>query len=290
MNLTQAKELAAKNALKRPDTKGRLGGKIAVVTGGAQGFGLGIAKELYSEGASVVLADINEELACRAAGELGERAVGIRVDVSSPESVEELVIRTVEALGGIDIFVANAGVLKAGSLEELTPEQFEFVTKVNYFGYYYCVKYASEIMKAQHEANPDEWYDIIQINSKSGLTGSKNNFAYAGGKFGGIGLTQSFALELVGYQIKINAICPGNFYDGPLWSDPERGLFVQYLNAGKVPGAKTVEDVKNFYLSKSPIRRGCTPKDVAKAVFYCVEQTYETGQAIPVTGGQNMLN
>ena len=279
-----------KIALKRPDTKGRLGGKIAVVTGGAQGFGLGIAKELYSEGASVVLADINEELACRAAGELGERAVGIRVDVSSPASVEELVIRTVEALGGIDIFVANAGVLKAGSLEELTPEQFEFVTKVNYFGYYYCVKYASEIMKAQHEANPDEWYDIIQINSKSGLTGSKNNFAYAGGKFGGIGLTQSFALELVGYQIKINAICPGNFYDGPLWSDPERGLFVQYLNAGKVPGAKTVEDVKNFYLSKSPIRRGCTPKDVAKAVFYCVEQTYETGQAIPVTGGQNMLN
>ena len=290
MNLTQAKELAAKNALKRPDTKGRLGGKIAVVTGGAQGFGLGIAKELYNEGASVVLADINEELACKAAAELGERAVGIRVDVSSPASVEELVIRTVETLGGIDIFVANAGVLKAGSLEELTPEQFEFVTKVNYFGYYYCVKYASEIMKAQHEANPDEWYDIIQINSKSGLTGSKNNFAYAGGKFGGIGLTQSFALELVGYQIKINAICPGNFYDGPLWSDPERGLFVQYLNAGKVPGAKTVEDVKNFYLSKSPIRRGCTPKDVAKAVFYCVEQTYETGQAIPVTGGQNMLN
>lgn len=290
MNLIQAKELAKKNAKSRPHVKGRLGGKIAVVTGGAQGFGLGIAKELYQEGALVVLADINEELARASAAQLGERAVGIRVDVSSPESVEELVIRTVQELGGIDVFVANAGVLKAGSLEELTPEQFEFVTKVNYFGYYYCVKYASEIMKAQHEANPDEWYDIIQINSKSGLTGSKNNFAYAGGKFGGIGLTQSFALELVEYGIKINSICPGNFYDGPLWSDPVRGLFVQYLNAGKVPGAKTVEDVKNFYLSKSPIRRGCTPADVAKAVFYCVEQTYETGQAIPVTGGQTMLN
>ena len=290
MNLAEAKELAKKNVKKRPDTQGRLGGKIAVVTGGAQGLGLGIAEELYREGACVVLADINEELARASANELGERAIGIRVDVSSPSSVEELVIRTVEELGGIDIFIANAGVLKAGSLEELTPEQFEFVTKVNYSGYYYCVKYASEIMKAQHEANPDEWYDIIQINSKSGLVGSKNNFAYAGGKFGGIGLTQSFALELVAYQIKINAICPGNFYDGPLWSDPVRGLFVQYLNAGKVPGAKTVDDVKNFYLSKSPIRRGCTPADVAKAVFYCVEQTYETGQAIPVTGGQTMLN
>lgn len=290
MNLTEAKNLAKQNVNVRPDTKGRLGGKIAVVTGGAQGFGLGIAEELYREGASVVLADINEELAKASASSLGERAVGIKVDVSSASSVEELVIRTVEELGGIDIFVANAGVVKAGSLDELTPEQFDFVTKVNYTGYYYCVKYASEIMKAQHEANPDAWYDIIQINSKSGLVGSKNNFAYAGGKFGGIGLTQSFALELVEYQIKINSICPGNFYDGPLWSDPEKGLFVQYLKAGKVPGAKTVEDVKNSYLSKSPIHRGCTPKDVAKAVFYCVEQTYETGQAIPVTGGQVMMN
>lgn len=290
MNLLEAKNLAKQNVNVRPDTKGRLGGKIAVVTGGAQGFGLGIAEELYREGASVVLADINEELAKASAANLGERAVGIKVDVSSASSVEELVIRTVEALGGIDIFVANAGVVKAGSLDELTPEQFDFVTKVNYTGYYYCVKYASEIMKAQHEAAPDAWYDIIQINSKSGLVGSKNNFAYAGGKFGGIGLTQSFALELVEYQIKINSICPGNFYDGPLWSDPEKGLFVQYLKAGKVPGAKTVEDVKKSYLSKSPIHRGCTPKDVAKAVFYCVEQTYETGQAIPVTGGQVLMN
>lgn len=290
MNLAEAKEYAKQNIHNRPAAAGRLGGKIAIVTGGAQGFGLGIATEMYKEGASVVLADLNEELAGTSAAGLGERAVGIRVDVGNPESVEELVTRTTEHFGGVDIFVSNAGVLKAGSLEELTPAQFEFVTKVNYMGYFYCVKYASEIMKAQHEADGSLWFDIIQINSKSGLTGSKNNFAYAGGKFGGIGLTQSFALELVGWQIKVNAICPGNFYDGPLWSDPEKGLFVQYLNAGKVPGARTVEDVKEFYLSKSPIRRGCTPEDVSKALFYCVEQCYETGQAIPVTGGQTMLN
>ncbi len=161
---------------------------------------------------------------------------------------------------------------------------------INYTGYFLCAKYVSEIMKAEYEADPSRWADIIQINSKSGLVGSKANFAYSGGKFGGIGLTQSFALELVPWQIKVNSVCPGNFYDGPLWSDPEKGLFVQYLNAGKVPGAKTVEDVKEYYLSKSPIRRGCMPEDVAKAIFYCVEQTYETGQAIPVTGGQTMLN
>ncbi len=289
MNLIEAKEYAKQNVNNRPDTTGRLGGKIAVVTGGAQGFGFGIAEELYKEGASVVLADLNEDLAKTAAASLGDRAVGIKVDVSNPESVEEMTIKTVEHFGGLDIFIANAGVVKAGSLEELTPQQFDFVTKVNYMGYFYCAKYASDIMKAQHEAAPEKWFDIIQVNSKSGLSGSKNNFAYAGGKFGGIGLTQSFALELVDYGIKVNAVCPGNFYDGPLWSDPVNGLFVQYLNSGKVPGAKTVEDVKNFYLSKSPIRRGCTPVDVSKAIFYCVEQCYETGQAIPVTGGQTML-
>ena len=132
--------------------------------------------------------------------------------------------------------------------------------------------------------------DVIQINSKSGLAGSKKNFAYAGGKFGGIGLTQSFALELAPDRIKVNSICPGNFYEGPLWSDPENGLFVQYLNAGKVPGAKTIDDVKAFYLAQVPLGKGCSPVDVAKAVFYAIDQENETGQAIPVSGGQIMLN
>ena len=132
--------------------------------------------------------------------------------------------------------------------------------------------------------------DIIQINSKSGLEGSNKNFAYAGSKFGGIGLTASFALELAPYNIKVNSICPGNFLNGPLWSDPEKGLFVQYLHAGKVPGAKTVEDVRKFYESKVPLGRGCETVDVARAIMYIVEQEYETGQAIPVTGGQIMLH
>ena len=144
-------------------------------------------------------------------------------------------------------------------------------------------------MKIQHKINPGLYFDIIEINSKSGLTGSNKNFAYSGSKFGGIGLTQSFALELVEYNIKINAVCPGDFLDGPLWSNPENGLFVQYLKNGKVPGAKTVEDVRKFYESKVPMNRGCQISDVMKAVLYAIEQKYETGQAIPVTGGRNML-
>jgi NAD(P)-dependent dehydrogenase (short-subunit alcohol dehydrogenase family) len=164
------------------------------------------------------------------------------------------------------------------------------VTGVNYKGYFLCVQEAAPILATQHAARPDYLSDIIQINSKSGLEGSNKNFAYAGSKFGGIGLTQSFALELIADGIKVNAICPGNFFDGPLWSDPENGLFAQYLRTGKVPGAKTIADVRHFYEAKVPMGRGCTTGDVMHALFYLQDQRYETGQAVPVTGGQVMLN
>lgn len=290
MTFEEAKAFAAANVNNRPAYPGRLGGKVAVVTGGAQGFGFGIAQALIREGAQVVVANRSEKSGLAAVEKLGEHAAFAACDVSDSESVKNLMVKAVELFGGIDLFISNAGILKAGALDVLEEKDFDAVTKTNYYGFYYCAKYVSEIMKAEYEADNTKWFDIVQVNSKSGLVGSKANFAYAGAKFGGIGLTQSYALELITWQIKVNAVCPGNFYDGPLWSDPEKGLFVQYLNAGKVPGAKTVQDVKDFYLSKSPIKRGCTPEDVAKAIFYCVEQTYETGQAIPVTGGQTMLN
>ena len=290
VDMTKWQALARENIHKRPAGQGRLAGKIAIVTGSAQGFGKGIAEEMYKEGASVVIADMNEPLAQKVAQELGERAHFIAVNVADEESVAHMVAETVEYFGGLDIMVSNAGVVRSGPIAELEKKDFDFVTSINYTGYFLCAKYAALIMEAQHEADPDWMGDIITINSKSGLEGSNKNFAYAGSKFGGIGLTQSFALELCAYNIKVNAICPGNYLDGPLWTDPEKGLFVQYLHAGKVPHAKTVADVKAYYEAKVPMNRGCLPVDVARAIFYCVEQKYETGQAIPVTGGQCMLN
>ena len=273
----------------------RLDEKIAIVTGSAQGFGQGIADEMLKQGANVTIADLNIELASANSDKMNElygknKTIACKADVSSEEAVADMVYDTALAYGGLDVFVNNAGIAIAGALEEMTVAKFDLVTKINYTAYYICAKFASRIMKIQHKFAPSYMMDIIQINSKSGLSGSKNNFAYAGSKFGGIGLTQSFALELVGYNIKVNAICPGNLLNGPLWSDPVKGLFVQYLNAGKVPGAKTVADVREFYESKVPMHRGCEIIDVARAILYIIEQEYETGQAIPVTGGQNMLN
>jgi rhamnose utilization protein RhaD (predicted bifunctional aldolase and dehydrogenase)/NAD(P)-dependent dehydrogenase (short-subunit alcohol dehydrogenase family) len=274
---------------------GRFHGRVALVTGAAQGFGLAIAADLVAEGGHVVLADLNATLAEDNASRLETRfapgrATALAMDVTDERSVSDGFHATVERYGGIDLLVSNAGVLRAGSVAAQPLAEFDLVTKVNYRGYFLAVRFATPILARQHDARPDYWGDIIEINSKSGLAGSSRNSAYAGSKFGGIGLTQSFALELVGKGIKVNAICPGNYLDGPLWSDPDNGLFVQYLREGKVPGATTIDDVRRSYEARVPMGRGCTPADVLEAIYYVVAQKYETGQALPVTGGQVMLS
>jgi sorbitol-6-phosphate 2-dehydrogenase len=269
--------------------------KIILVTGSAQGIGEEIVRGFAASGALVFIADLNLEGAEALAKKINltekrTAAIALRVDVSDEDSVAAMFEKVTMTAGGLDVCVSNAGVLKAASVLEQDLASFKFVTDVNYVGFFLISKHAGRLLKRQHLVAVNWKTDIIQINSKSGLEGSNRNGAYAGGKFGGIGLTTSFALELIGYNIKVNAVCPGNFLDGPLWSDPEKGLFVQYLRTGKVPGAKTVADVKAYYEEKVPMKRGCTGADVLRAIYYIIEQEYETGQALPVTGGQVMLH
>ena len=290
----EVEKYRSKVALKE-DNKRPLASKIAIITGAARGFGEGIAKNLAKNGAYVICSDIDYKGAKRVADEISSElgngmAYAIKTDVTKPLEIQSLVYTTIALYGGLDIFVSNVGVVTAGGSDELSLEEFERITAINYSAYFSCVKYAQIPMKAQRIASPEYMSDIIQINSKSGLGGSYKNFSYSGSKFGGIGLTQSFALDLAEYGIKVNAVCPGNYLDGPLWSDPENGLFVQYLNAKKIPGAKTVEDVRKYYESKVPLGRGCTVEDVFRAIMYIIDQKYETGQALPVTGGQVMLS
>jgi sorbitol-6-phosphate 2-dehydrogenase len=269
--------------------------RIALVTGGAQGFGEEIARGLVSAGALVFIADLNIDGALKLADKLNKEqgktaAFPIEVNVADEASVEKMVETIALKAGGLDLCVSNAGVLRAAPILEQDIGSFKFVTDINYTAFAIATKHCGLLMRLQNLCAPSWTTDIIQINSKSGLEGSNKNSAYAGSKFGSIGLVQSFAKELVDYRIKVNAVCPGNFFDGPLWADPEKGLFVQYLKTGKVPGSKTVEDVKAFYEAKVPMGRGCTGPDVIRAILYLVEQLYETGQALPVTGGQVMLS
>jgi len=275
--------------------KGRVEGKVAIIVGASRGIGEGIARDFAKEGARVVIVCSRTiERAEKIAEEINQqygagRAIAIQADAGDEEAVKRMVEKTLEAFGEIDILVYCAGINKPGGVKTYSLEDFERITKVNYTGYFLCVKHVARVMAEQHKRDPTRIMDIIQINSKSGLQGSKRNFAYAGSKFGGIGLTQSFALELWEDGIKVNAICPGNYFKSSLWSDPEKGMLVQYLRVGKVPGAKTIEDVKRYYESKVPMGRGCEIEDIMHAIYYVIEQPYETGQAIPVTGGQVML-
>jgi sorbitol-6-phosphate 2-dehydrogenase len=259
----------------------RLEDRAALVTGGAQGLGEAICHRLALEGADVVVADLNlagaEQVAAEIAARTGRRAIGVRVDVTDEAQVEATVRRTVEEFGRLDILISNAGVLIAEAVDEFPAERWRTVMNVNLFGYFLCAKHAARVMKAQRSGV------ILQVNSKSGKKGSFKNSAYAASKFGGIGLTQSIALELAEYGVRVNAVCPGNLLDSPLWVD---SLYRQYAKKWGI----TEEEVRQRYVDQVPMKRGCTYEDVTNVlVFLASDQaSYMTGQAINVTGGQEM--
>ncbi len=255
--------------------------QIAIVTGGAQGLGREICLRLAQEGAHVVVADLNAEQAQVTAEEIaaatGRQTRAIAANVTDEEQVAALVDQTVAEFGRLDIMVANAGIVLSGPVEEFPLERWQTVIEVNLIGYFLCAKHAARVMKPQGSGA------IVQINSKSGKKGSSKNSAYAASKFGGIGLTQSIALELAEFGVRVNAICPGNLLDSPLWVN---SLYAQYAARLGVSEA----EVRQRYVDQVPMKRGCTYEDITNMVVFLAsdQSSYMTGQAINVTGGQEM--
>lgn len=255
--------------------------KVAIVTGGAQGLGAAICSRLAEEGAHILVADMNfngsELTASQIHKSTGRKTIPYQVDVTNEIQVEELFTKAVEEFGKVDILVSNAGILISGAVDEFPYEKWKLVIDVNLIGYFLCTKYAIKQMKLQKSGV------IIQVNSKSGKKGSFKNSAYAASKFGGIGLTQSIALEVAEFGIRVNAVCPGNLLDSPLWTD---SLFKQYAKNQNI----TEEEVRQKYIDQVPMKRGCTYDDVSNVIVFLAsdQASYMTGQAINITGGQEM--
>ena len=255
--------------------------KVVIVTGAARGLGAAIVKAFLAEGASVALADVNavtlDETVHRLHEMAPNRVIPVQTDVTKEPSVRLMVQATLDVYKRLDVLVSNAGILRAGDVTEFDAAEWRRVIEVNLVGYFLCAKRAARVMKERGGGA------IVQINSKSGRVGSYRNSAYAASKFGGIGLTQSLAIELAPYNVRVNAVCPGNLLDSPLWVE---SLYEQY--AAKWGISK--EEVRARYISQVPLGRGCTYADVTEAVLFLAsdDANYITGQALNVDGGQVM--
>jgi len=253
----------------------------AIVTGGAQGLGAAISEHLAEEGCDVIIWDINaaqaEQTAREVAEKTGRRILGRAVDVTDAEGVRRAVDEAVDIMGRLDIMVCNAGILISGDSITFDVEKWRKVIDVDLTGYFICAREAARVMLPRRSGV------IIQINSKSGKKGSFRNSAYAAAKFGGIGVTQSLALEFAEQGIRVNAVCPGNLLNSPLWVN---SLFKQYAANQGI----TEEEVRKKYIDQVPMKRPCEYRDVTNVVVFLASDaaSYMTGQAINVTGGQEM--
>lgn len=258
----------------------RLHDRKAVVTGGGQGIGEGIVARLASEGADVAILDLNlevaEKTASRISSETGRKVIPVKANVMDEEQVESAMKTVREELGGLDLLVNNAGVLKSSHICDFDKKDWDFVVGVNLTGAYLCMKHAARHMIDQEKGS------IVVIGSRSGKKGGLWNSAYCASKFGVIGMVQCVALDLAQHGIRANVICPGNALDTPLWKD----LAVQYSKKLDM----TPEEVIDHYRKRVPLGRGCNVDDVASLVVFLAsdESSYMTGQAINVTGGEIM--
>lgn len=242
----------------------RLKEKVAIITGGGRGIGEATAKKFAEEGAKVVIADMNQEDIDRVMEEIkqsGGEALGLSVNVVDIAQVEEMISRTVEHYGKVDIIVNNAGITADARLVKMQEDQFDKVIAVNLKGVYNCGQAAAKVMVEQGSGV------ILSASSVVGIYGNFGQTNYAATKWGVIGMTKTWAKELGRKGVRANAVAPG---------------FIATPMVEKMP-----EKVLDSMKAKAPLQRLGTPEDVANLYAFLAsdEASFITGTVVSVDGG-----
>lgn len=242
--------------------------KVALVSGAARGIGLGIAKRLHAEGYLAVLADINADAACAAANALGERALGLGVDVADQAAVIEAIQQVQKQVGRLDVLVNNAGWDKIEPFLKSEPATWQRIIAINLYGVFHMCHAALPWMIQQGGGR------IVNIGSDAGRVGSSGEAVYAAAKGGVIAFTKTLAREMARHHITVNCVCPGPS-DTPLFAE------IQGYNPG----------IAEALVKAIPMHRLGQPEDIAHAVaFFAAEQAgFVTGQTLSVSGGLTMV-
>ena len=245
-----------------------LDGKVALVTGASRGIGRAIAIRLAAEGAKVAINFAgNTEKAEAVKAEIeaaGGEALLVQANVADAAAVEEMVAKVVEAFGGIDVLVNNAGITRDGLLVRMKDEDFDAVLDTNLKGVFYCTKVVSKLMMKKRSGR------IVNMTSVVGVNGNAGQTNYAAAKAGVIGFSKSAAKELASRGITVNMVAPG-FIDTDMTS-------------------VLSDKAKEAAMAGIPLQRMGTPENVADAVAFLVsdQAAYITGQVIHVDGGMVM--
>ena len=242
---------------------GLLDGRTAVITGGAQGLGLAIGQRFVTEGASVVLGDLNLGAAEAAAQQLGgDTALAVRVDVTRAADVDALLSAALDRFGRLDIMVNNAGITRDATMRTMTEEQFDEVIAVHLKGTWNGTRKAAKIMR---ENKSGAIVNMSSVSGKVGLIGQTN---YSAAKAGIVGMTKAAAKELAHLGLRVNAIAPGLIRSAMTEAMPQR-----------------IWDQK---LAEVPMGRAGEPDEVASVALFLASDlsSYMTGTVLEVTGGR----